>query len=76
MASTIKPNHEAQMRPLVLTVTANHTLAYTGGEVHDTITGLGPFGFTAIHYQSLSMANAIRREAEGSTAALLARVFA
>lgn len=82
MATIHKPTVErslaSQMRPLVLTVTANHTLAFVGGGVHATVTLPGPFrelGDVAIQYQSLGMASAVRRDAEGATAALLATVF-
>lgn len=76
MATTITPNHEAQMRPLVLTVTANHTLAFVGGDVHSTVDW--PVTETqnaAIQYWSLTLANDIRKDALGATAALLASVF-
>jgi hypothetical protein len=83
MADTLKTSVEkslaAQMRPLVLTVTCNHTLAFVGGDIHSTVTVPGPLpglSDVAIQYQSVGMANAIRREAEDATAALLAKVFA
>ncbi len=68
MAATITPNHEAQMRPLVLTITPGmdgYRIAYKGGEYHETLAE----GVDAVALHR-SM-----REAVGLTSALLWEVF-
>lgn len=68
MAATITPNHAAQMRPLVLTITPGgngYRTAYAGGDYFETLTE--GEDAAALHRQM--------REAVGLTSALLWEVF-
>lgn len=69
MATTLVPNHEAQMLPMSLTVTPgvdSYRIAFDG-----------PGHFEEVcHYRTATRAFADMREAIGATEALLAKVFA
>jgi hypothetical protein len=80
MATTFIPNHEAQMRETFISVTAGHHIAFkglkAGDDFHQDVTV--PVSSTRdapIFFTSIMRAVDIKREAEGATAALLARVF-
>lgn len=74
------PNHAAQMRETFISVTAGHHIAFkglrSGDDFHQDVTvPIGPARDAPIYFTSIMRAVEIKKEAEGATAALLARVF-
>lgn len=78
--TTITPNHAAQMRETFISVTAGHHIAFkglrAGDDFHQDVTVPVASGVDqSIFYPSIMRAVEIKKEAEGATAALLAKVF-